>query len=227
MYRFATLIPILAVAVVGAAAYAQENRPAPEPRPAQAPQQPPQQQPPQQPQNQNPPQVAPLFAPTPAQAEAIRRRDERSVDLGDLLAKVSASTGKKFLVDPRVVARVYTIPQIADPTYDQLLSILRLHGFMAIEIEGLVNIVPDANGRAAPVRLVQRDENNIPDDEWVMRVIEVPRAPQLVPILRPLLPQSAHLAAFATEDGSAGKLVIVDTYANVRRITELVNQLAR
>jgi general secretion pathway protein D len=218
MRKFATLLPILAVAAVGATGYAQENRPAQEPRPAQAP---------QQPQNQNPAQPAPIFTPTPAQAEAIRRRDERSVDLGDLIAKVSASTGKKFLVDPRVVARVYAIPPITDPTYDELLSILRVHGYMAIEIEGRVNVVPDANARFMPMRLVQRDDNSIPDDEYVTRVIDAPRAAQLVPIIRPLMPQSAHLAALPTEDGSAGKLVLMDTYANVRRMTELINQLTR
>ncbi len=217
MNRLATLIPILAVAAAGAA-YAQENRPAQEPRPAQAA---------PQPQNQNPPQAAPPFAPSPAQAEAIRRRDERSVDLGDLIAKVSASTGKKFLVDPRVVARVYSIPPITDPTYDELLSILRLHGYMAIEIEGRVNIVPDALARTMPVRLVQRDDDKIPDEEWVMRVIDVPQAAQLVPIIRPLMPVSAHFAALPTDDGKAGKLVIVDSYANVRRMTELINQLTR
>jgi type II secretory pathway component GspD/PulD (secretin) len=213
MTRLATLI--LAVAAAGAA-YAQENRPAQEPRQAQ---------PVQQPQNQSPPQTAvPL---PPAQAEAMRRRDERSVDLGDLLAKVSASTGKRFLVDPRVIARVYSIPQITDPTYDELLSMLRLHGYAAIEVEGRTSIVPDANVRFMPVRLVQRDDDNIPDDEWVMRVIDAPRAAQIVPIVRPLMPPAAHLAAFPTEDGSGGKLVLMDTYANVRRMTELINQLAR
>jgi type II secretory pathway component GspD/PulD (secretin) len=44
---------------------------------------------------------------------------------------------------------------------------------------------------------------------------------QLVPLLRPMLPQQAHLVA--TPD----KLVIVDRYDNVRRIVEVAQALTR
>jgi general secretion pathway protein D len=83
--------------------------------------------------------------------------------------------------------------------------------------------MPDAFARQLPTRLLQRDDRSVPDDEWVTRVIAVPggNATQLVPILRPMLPQAAHLAASAD-----GKLIVVDTYANVRRLTELVRLLA-
>ena len=115
---------------------------------------------------------------TVAMTESMRRREERSVDLEDLLAQVSASTGKTFLVDPRVRARVYGVPKIDNPSYAELLSILRMHGYVAVEIEGRVNIVPDAVARFLPSRLLQRDDDSVPDDEMVTRVIEVPNAPQ-------------------------------------------------
>jgi hypothetical protein len=78
-----------------------------------------------------------------------------------------------------------------------LLSILRNNGLAAAEVGGYVNILPDAAIRQLPLRLVQRDDPEIPDDAWVSRVITVPdgRAEWLVPILRPLLPQAGHLAA--------------------------------
>ena len=169
-------------------------------------------------------QAAPLPLP-PAQAAAIRRREENSVDLEDLVAQVAASSHKVFLVDPRVRARVFTVPRIDKPTYADLLSILRLNGYMAVEIGGRVNVVPDANARGMPVRLLQRDDASVPDDEWVTRVITVPNAGQLVPVLRPLMPQGAHLSATAAE-GPNTKLIIVDTYANVRRMTELIKTLS-
>jgi type II secretory pathway component GspD/PulD (secretin) len=167
--------------------------------------------------------------PSPAMIESMQRRDERSVDIEEVLAQVSASSGKKFLVDPRVRARVYGVPKIDNPTYAELLSILRLHGYMAIEIEGRVNIVPDANARFMPMRLLQRDDDSVADNEYVTRILTVPNAPQLVPILRPLMPQSAHLAAMpASEDGSqSSKLLLMDTYANVRRMTEIINEMSR
>jgi general secretion pathway protein D len=69
------------------------------------------------------------------------------------------------------------------------------------------------------------DDASIAADEWVTRVLTTTNveAAQLVPILRPLLPQSAHLAAHATTN----QLIVVDRYANVRRITEIVRTLDR
>jgi len=56
--------------------------------------------------------------------------------------------------------------------------------------------------------------------EYVTRLIRVRSIPatQLVPILRSLLPQNAHLAAVSCTN----ELIIVDTYANVRRIESVV-----
>jgi type II secretory pathway component GspD/PulD (secretin) len=175
---------------------------------------------------------APVEAPAavpPAVAAAGQRRDDASVAIEDIIDKVAARERKVFVVDPRVRARVFTSPKIENPTYEDLLAILRVHGFMAAEIDGRVNIVPDANARAMPVRLLQRDDANVPDDEYVTRVIEVPTplGVQLVPLLRPLMPQAAHLAGLPGEEGKASKLIVVDTYANVRRITELVRTLAQ
>jgi general secretion pathway protein D len=164
---------------------------------------------------------------SPAVIEAQRRRDEQSVDLGELLTRVAATTGKKFFVDPRVRMRVYGVPRIVDPTYAELLSILRMHGFVAVEIGGHVNIVPDASARFMPVRLVQRNDDSVPDDEIVTRIVSARNAAQLIPVLRPLMPPSAHLAAIEGDDGDAGKVILMDSYANVRRMTELIETLGR
>jgi general secretion pathway protein D len=176
------------------------------------------------------PEAAPVApaATQPARPESALRQ-EHSVDIEELFARVAASTGKEFLVDPRVRARVFAVPDIGTPTYAELLSILRMHGFAAAEIGGRVNVVPDANARFMPARLLQRDDPSVPDDEYVMRVIAVPNAAMLVPVLRPLMPQSAHLAAMMPPDGGTedGKLILVDYYANVRKMTELINTLVR
>ena len=173
------------------------------------------------------PDVTVAFPP-PGQPESALRRDN-SVAIEDLLARVAASTGKKFLVDPRIRAQVLTVPLIETPTYAELLSMLRIHGFAAFEVGGRVNIIPDANARFMPSRLLQRDDPSVPDDEYVTRVIKVANAAQLVPVLRPLMAASAHLAATTPPDGeeSEGQLILFDTYANVRRMTEIINTLAR
>ncbi len=45
-----------------------------------------------------------------------------------------------------------------------------------------------------------------------------------MPVLRPMMPQQAHLTALppTASEQAASKLVIVDSYANVKRITEVV-----
>jgi general secretion pathway protein D len=67
---------------------------------------------------------------------------------------------------------------------------------------------------------MNEDDPEVADDEMVSRVIQMNTmsAPQIVPILRPLLPQYAHLAALPEQN----VLLIVDRYANVKRLTEIV-----
>jgi type II secretory pathway component GspD/PulD (secretin) len=204
MQRLPLSIAVLAIALTIGTVVSAQERPATRAAPAAA--------------TEATPEARPRTPPPPLPGE----------DLEVVLRRVAASTGKQFFVDPRVRAMVLGVPDVGTPTYPELLAILRMHGFTAFEAGGHVNIIPDANARFMPSRLLQRDDPSVPDDEYVMRVIEVENAAQLVPVLRPLMPQSAHLAATTPEDGETeGKLILFDTYANVRRMTELVNELAR
>ena len=146
-----------------------------------------------------------------------------TVELAPILERVGRAANKRFLADGRVGPQVYlggTEPN--DITYPVLLSILRANGLAAVEIEGRVNIVPVSDIRTYALPMVQNDDASIAADEWVTRVLTTSNveAAQLVPILRPLLPQSAHLAALPSS-----RLVVIDRYANVRRIAELVRLL--
>ncbi len=48
-------------------------------------------------------------------------------------------------------------------------------------------------------------------------------APQLVPVLRPLMPQRAHMAA----DTQSGTIILNDSAGNVRRIADIIEKLDR
>jgi general secretion pathway protein D len=148
---------------------------------------------------------------------------EGGVPLAQLIATVAKKTGKKFVVDPRVRADVMLIGQSPSAvSYADLLTILQVHGFAAVESGGYVQVLPDASMRTLPVPLVNAKENR-PDAESVSRVIPVHNMPaaHLVPILRPLLPQRAHLAA----NICSNSLIMVDSFANVRRIEAIVQAL--
>jgi general secretion pathway protein D len=151
------------------------------------------------------------------------RPDLPMVELAPLLERVERASGKQFLVDPRLGARLYlggVDPN--DVTYPVLLAIFRLNGFAAFESEGRVNIIPDANVRFhAP--LVQTDDASIPADLYVTRVLTTANiaAANLVPILRPMMSQAAHLAAHA----DSNQLILEDRYENIQRITAVIRTL--
>lgn len=146
-----------------------------------------------------------------------------TVELAPILQRVGRAANKRFLADGRVGPQIYLGgTEQNDITYPVLLSILRANNLAAVEIEGRVNIVPVNDIRSYPLPMVQNDDASIAADEWVTRVLTTSNveAAQLVPILRPLLPQWAHLAALPSS-----RLVVIDRYANVRRIAELVRLL--
>ena len=122
-----------------------------------------------------------------------------------MLAAVAKRTGKKFIVDPRVRADVTVVGQ--EPTsidYPALLLILQVHGFAAVEQGGYVHVIPDATMRQQPLPLVTGKESYA-DGEYVNKIIMLKSAAaaQLVPILRPLLPQVAHLVALPVQEHAA------------------------
>jgi general secretion pathway protein D len=110
-----------------------------------------------------------------------------------------------------------------DVTYPLLLSILRANSLGVVEIEGRLNVIPAFEMRFYGPLMANSDDPSIPADEYRTRVVQLTNveAAQLVPILRPLLPQAAHLAAFP----GSNQLVIMDRYANLKRITEIVRAL--
>ena len=143
-----------------------------------------------------------------------------TVPLTSLIATVAKNTGRKFVIDPRVRAPVMLVgEEPSSVTYDQLLTILDTYGFTAVETGGYIRVVPDAMAREEPLPLVS-DKDKQPDGEYVTAVLHVRSLPAawFVPILRPLLPQQGHLAAVVC----ANDLVIVDRFANVRRIESIV-----
>jgi general secretion pathway protein D len=148
---------------------------------------------------------------------------ENGVSIAHLIAAVAKRTGKKFVIDPRVHGEASIVGQDpANITYGDLLTILLVYGYTAGEYGGYVHVVPDANARQMPTPEVTGKESR-PDEEFVTKVIVVKSQPaaQMVPILRPLIPQMGHLAAFPCSN----RLVLVDTFANVQRLQRIIEEL--
>lgn len=146
-----------------------------------------------------------------------------TVPISSLIANVAKKTGRTFVLDPRVNATVVLIgEEPSSVTYDQLLTILDTYGFVAVQTGGYVVVAPDADTRMEPLPFVSGNEK-FPDGEPVTAVIHVKSLPAgwLVPILRPLVPRTGHLAAMPCDNA----LIMVDRFANVRRLEAAIKAL--
>jgi general secretion pathway protein D len=124
----------------------------------------------------------------------------KDAELTQIAEAVSATTGKNFIIDPRARAQVTMLsstPMSPAAFYQAFLSILQVHGFVALPAGGVIKTVPDANARQYPSNDLPSQVSATSDDivTQVMAVKNV-NAAQLVPILRPLIPQYGHLAAY-------------------------------
>jgi general secretion pathway protein D len=155
-----------------------------------------------------------------AQAQQIQP-NYRDADIRQIIEAVGEVTGKNFLVDPRVRAQVTLLsysPMTPDAFYQAFLSALQVHGFVAVEADDVVKIVPDATARTMPGA-----EPGGVGDEIVTQTVAVTNigAAQLVPILRPLIPQYGHLAALP----ASNMLIISDRAANVARVLSIIKRM--
>jgi general secretion pathway protein D len=147
-------------------------------------------------------------------------------DVRTLLREVGARFHKHFVlgIDPRVPQTVDLGGlERQDVTYPQLLSILEVNGMIVVADDGVLQVISTVDARQAALPLVAPENIKALDDEWVTCVIPIKNisAAQLVPILRPMIPQAGHLAAFPDRNA----LIIADRSANVRRIVEIIKIL--
>ncbi len=164
-----------------------------------------------------------LGATLPAWAQVTLNLKE--ADISTLIATVSEVTGKNFIVDPRVKGKVTVVsssPMDASGVYETFLAVLQVQGFAAIPAGDSIKIVPETNARQDGGGF-NSGGAGLAIDEVVTHVynIENVSAAQLVPILRPLVPQWGHLAAYAPSN----MLIISDRAANVVRLEKLIRQI--
>ncbi|MBM4221431.1 MAG: type II secretion system protein GspD [Gammaproteobacteria bacterium] len=149
----------------------------------------------------------------------------KDADIRQVIEAVGEVTGKTFILDPRVKAQVTMLsvaPMSPDAFYEAFLSILSVYGFVAVPAGDVIKILPDANARQMPGAELESGGGRRPDD-IVTRVISVQNvaAAQLVPILRPLIPQYGHLAAHPPSN----LLIISDRASNVDRMAQIIARI--
>jgi type II secretory pathway component GspD/PulD (secretin) len=166
-----------------------------------------------------------LAGAAPASAQVSESSPASSPDgvlLTDVVVALSKRINKRFVIEPRAQTRLAIGPDATKLSYSDFLDVLQVHGLATVERGDVVIVMPDASVRTMPVPLVSGNDKH-PEAEVVTRIIHVRNVPaaQLVPILRPLVPQYGHLAAaVCTND-----LLLVDRFANTKRLEAVVQAL--
>ena len=147
-------------------------------------------------------------------------------DLVAVINSVSQITGKNFIIDPRVKGKVTVVsskPLNEDEVFNVFLSILQVHGFATVPTENAIKIIPDATAKQNATPFTNR--RSTPEDQLITRVLKINyiNAAQLVPILRPLVAQQGHLAAYATTN----MLIVSDRASNILRVERIIAEMDR
>ncbi|MDC4642793.1 type II secretion system secretin GspD [Acinetobacter baumannii] len=169
--------------------------------------------------------AAPLIATVTSSAYAQTWKiNLRDADLTAFINEVADITGKNFAVDPRVRGNVTVIsnkPLNKDEVYDLFLGVLNVNGVVAIPSGNTIKLVPDSNVKNSGIPYDSR--NRVRGDQIVTRVIwlENTNPNDLIPALRPLMPQFAHMAAIA----GTNALIVSDRAANIYQLENIIRNL--
>ena len=148
----------------------------------------------------------------------------RDADLTAFINEVADITGKNFAVDPRVRGNVTVIsnePLNKAEVYDLFLGVLNVNGVVAIPSGNTIKLVPDNNVKSSGIPFDAR--NRAGGDQIVTRVLWLDNTNpnDLIPALRPLMPQFAHLAAVP----GTNALIISDRANNIYQLESIVRNL--
>lgn len=149
----------------------------------------------------------------------------RNADIRAVIGEVSRITKKNFVIDPRVTGKISIVSStsISDQElYAVFLSMLQVSGYAAIPNGDIVKIVPNMDARTSSSSPLNQHGPHSADDMMV-EVIPVKYVPaeQLVPVLRPLMPQWSSVSAYAPSN----MLILSGRASNIQQLAEIISQV--
>ena len=145
----------------------------------------------------------------------------KNVDIKTLINTVSMTSGKNFLVDPRVKGTVNLISNKEiddDQLYQVFLTILKSRGFIVVEGEQVSKILPKNLTKSESAYISSKSTDAI-----VTKIISLENilAAQIVPIVRPLMSSFGLLSVYIPNNS----LVVIDTGSNIARLEGIIDKL--
>ncbi len=154
--------------------------------------------------------------------QVMLKQNFQNVDIKVVIEAIAKLTGQNFIIDPRVKGKVTLIaPESMSPDSlnETLMSILRVHGYVAIPGETATSIIPANLARdRVPFKHGQKAK-----DGWVTEVLEVKNVPasKLVAVMRPLVAREGHLVALQ----ESNNLIVTDSIVNIDRIKKILKRV--
>lgn len=144
-------------------------------------------------------------------------------DIQELIKFVADVTGRTVVIDPRVKGRVKVIsskPLNEAELLHLFRTVLEMHDFSVVDVEGVLRIIPLKDARSSPVPVVGGETM---EKGYLTQVIQLQNiaAAKILPSIRPLVPQHSHLSAYDPSNA----IIITDSAENIARIRELIERL--
>lgn len=177
------------------------------------------------------PQPIEIKAPAPVTSganpapRAARLWNLQDADILSVINEVSQETGKNFVVDPRVNGKITLVsskPLRQKEVYQVFLSVLSMVGYSAIPSGNVVKIVPNMESGEQATSVIA-GKNGPKGDEVVVRIIPLENvsAAQLIPVLRPMMPQWSNVSAYMP----GNVLILLGRASNLDRIYHVIQDV--
>ncbi|HAM60372.1 MAG TPA: type II secretion system protein GspD, partial [Psychrobacter sp.] len=148
----------------------------------------------------------------------------QDADIKAFINEVATITDQNFVLDPRINGNVTVISNRAlsrDEIYQLFLSVMQVNGIAAIDSGTTVKLVPDNVAKQSGVAVDLRGDSM--GESLATRVIYLTntQAAEILGVIRPLMPQSAHAAAVP----GVNALVLSDRADSLNQLTALIRDL--
>jgi len=149
-----------------------------------------------------------------------------NAELTSVVKAMGELTGKTFVIDPRVKGTLTIAsprPVSAAIAYEIFLAALRMQGFSAVQADGVVRIVPEADAKFYAGDALGKVRKGKIGGEMATRLFKLRHesAAQLLPVLRPLVGANSSIGA----DAGSNTLLVTDYADNVDRLARIIENL--
>jgi general secretion pathway protein D len=149
-----------------------------------------------------------------------------NADIEAVATAIGQMSKRNFLIDPRVKGNVNIVssrPVPPSAAYDIFLSALRLQGYTAVESDGVVKILPEADAKLHLGSVSPRGAAEGDRLQTRVYTLKYESAAQMLPVLRPIITPNNTIAVYAANNS----LVITDYADNLRRIDRIIDAIDR